>query len=197
MITEEEFIREIKFFHSISEQLNDQWQLHKPDKNVFYQTPWLSKKYLIKHKSESPIEQTVDSLSTHDTSEATAPATEYINGDYQIVYSHIYQVPVLFFNLSRPNGVKLRLEEVWELNKDTIGTSDKWSFITEDEQPILRIPYFCLHPCHTGRFMETILQPGRAEGEAAASYLLMWISIVSSVMRLDIPVTQYCSYYKK
>ena len=192
MITEEEFVREIKYFHSISEKINDQWQIHKPDKNTFYQTPWLSKKYLIKVKSQQTIGKAVDDISSCDVSEAIIPITEYINGNYNIVFSLIYKVPVLFFNLSHPNGVKLKLEEVWEFHKEEIGNSDKWSFITEDEHPILSIPYFCLHPCNTGKLMDTILEPN----EGPASYLLMWLSVVASVIKLEIPLTQYCSYYK-
>ena len=194
MITEEDFVREIKYFHSISEKLNDQWQLHKPDKKIFYQTPWLSKKYIIKLNSEQTIGKVSKETIPIDTSEATTPIAEYINGDYHIVFSHVYKVPVLFFNMSHPNGVKLKLEEVWEINRESIGNSDKWSFITEDEHPILSMPYFCLHPCNTGILMGNILPT--EEGKGTASYLLMWISVVGSVMKLDIPVTQYYSHYK-
>ena len=158
MITEEIFIKEISRFSSISDKLNDNWQFHQPDNTAYPQTPWLSKRLtkLIQTKpSDSPITQ----IQSEDICEILTQPSQCINGDYHIIFSHVYNVPMLFFNLSHSNGAKLKLDEVWELTRDT--DTDKWSFLTEDEHPILCIPYFCLHPCNTGRFMERLLQACR------------------------------------
>ena len=188
MITEESFIKEITRFHSISDKLSDQWQLHQPDKTAYQQTPWLSKrqtKLIQTTTSESPITQ----IPSEDICEVITQPSQYINGDYHVIFSHVYNVPMLFFNLSHSNGAKLKLDEVWELSRYTVGDTDRWSFLTEDEHPILCIPYFCLHPCNTGRFMERLLTL------KSSSYLLMWLSVVSAVVKLDVPLVEYSKHY--
>ena len=188
MITEEIFVKEISRFSSISDKLNDNWQFHQPDNTAYPQTPWLSKRLtkLIQTKpSDSPITQ----IQSEDICEILTQPSQCINGDYHIIFSHVYNVPMLFFNLSHSNGAKLKLDEVWELTRDTVGDTDKWSFLTEDEHPILCIPYFCLHPCNTGRFMERLLT------HKSSSYLLMWLSVVSAVVKLDVPFVEYYKHY--
>ncbi|KAI6655514.1 Ubiquitin-like-conjugating enzyme ATG10 [Oopsacas minuta] len=190
MITEDDFTKEINIFYAISQKLNDQWQLHQPDKSSYPQTPWLSKRVITKLQIEQTSQKFSPEVIPADICEIITPLSKYITGDYHIIYSHIYKVPMLFFNLSFSNGAKLKLDEVWELTHDTIGDTDKWSFLTEDEHPILSLPYFCLHPCNTGRFMECLLD------KTAGSYLLMWISVVTPIIKLDIPLIEYYKYYQ-
>ena len=193
MLSEEEFLRDIKLFLAISDQLNDQWQLHQP--TMPHNTPWLSKKSIIKIQNEPSNNPESDPIQS-DVSEVVTESLQYVQADYHIIFSQVYKVPTIFFNLSRSTGAKLRLEEVWTLTEESRGNSDKWSFITEDEHPVLSMPYFCLHPCNTAQFMERLLSNVDGDSNGTCSYVLMWISAVAPIVKLDIPMVEYACRYR-
>jgi len=113
--------------------------------------------------------------------------------DYHIVYSHSYQVPVLYFNMYKADGSLLSVEDVWSCvpghYMDRL-QQERWTFITQQEHPLLHKPFYQLHPCHTGELM------GASQASAAPSpqgYLLRWLSCVGPVVGLHVPLA-YAKY---
>ena len=41
------------------------------------------------------------------------------------------------------------------------GSGTRWTFITQQEHPVLRQPWYCLHPCETAALMRLLLQTGK------------------------------------
>ncbi|CAL8464597.1 g4132 [Coccomyxa elongata] len=75
--------------------------------------------------------------------------------DYHIAYHPSYSVPILLFRgRSRTDGTLLMWEEIMEdlpeASRELAGADDgRWTFITQQEHPVLRTPWFSLHPCET------------------------------------------------
>ncbi|KAL5009071.1 hypothetical protein ScPMuIL_014652 [Solemya velum] len=104
--------------------------------------------------------------------------------EYNIVYSPSYSVPVLYFNVYKPEGVLASLEEVWgsvpPLYTKQVDR-DRWTMLTQQEHPLLRRPYFQLHPCHTADLMKQI-------SCRHSNYLVTWLSAVGPVVKLSLPL---------
>jgi len=77
--------------------------------------------------------------------------------EHHIVYSRSYSVPLLFFNICKPGGELVALNELWACvtSQNDIG-QDLWTVITQQEHPLLRRPFFHLHPCHTSELLKQI-----------------------------------------
>ncbi|XP_021379052.1 ubiquitin-like-conjugating enzyme ATG10 isoform X2 [Mizuhopecten yessoensis] len=123
-------------------------------------------------------------ISTTDT---TVPV--HLVYEYHIVYSRSYNVPVLYFNVYKPDGSMMSLTEVWDrvpgVYRDRL-QQDRWTFLTQQEHPILGRPYFQLHPCHTADLMEQVVglfPPGQH-----SNYIVSWLSAVGPVVGLDLPL---------
>ena len=73
------------------------------------------------------------------------------------VYSHIYQVPVIYFNYYYTSGSYLSLEEIEKYilcNAKDILNAPVHQVILQTEHPILHRPFFMLHPCRTRETLE-------------------------------------------
>ncbi|XP_014681721.1 PREDICTED: ubiquitin-like-conjugating enzyme ATG10 [Priapulus caudatus] len=101
--------------------------------------------------------------------------------EYHVVYSASYGVPVAYFNLCRTNGCLLSLEEVWYLLPEEAARHDKWTFVTQQEHPVLARPFFQLHPCHTAAFMSRV---GKSR-----NYVATWLSVIGSAIGLDVDLS--------
>lgn len=106
---------------------------------------------------------------------------------YNIVYSVSYSVPVLYFNIWKQDGSLLPLPEVWSMVPDSFQGQLKdvwWSTITQQEHPILRTPFFQLHPCKTAQLMDQVLPSHNKEH---ANYIVTWLSSMAPLVGLDLP----------
>lgn len=105
--------------------------------------------------------------------------------EYNIVYSHSYGVPVLYFNVYTTEGAVVGLEEVWGAvpppHSEQVDR-DRWTMLTQQEHPLLGRPYFQLHPCHTADLMKQV-PPCRH-----SNYLVTWLSAVGPVIGLRLPL---------
>lgn len=108
--------------------------------------------------------------------------------DHHILYSHSYSVPVLYFNAYTSGGQLLSLQELWRIVSDTLkldaASTDLWKLVTQQEHPLLRRPYFHLHPCHTAELMAQLQRPHWSP----MHYLLSWLSTVAHAVLLDLPL---------
>lgn len=69
-----------------------------------------------------------------------------------------------------------------------------WTFVTQQEHPTLREPWYCLHPCETAPRMQLLLHPAHGEPgqrqlmRPQLKYLLGWYSMVAPVVQLPCPL---------
>ncbi|EDV23020.1 uncharacterized protein TRIADDRAFT_57861 [Trichoplax adhaerens] len=105
--------------------------------------------------------------------------------EYHIVYSPAYSVPVLYFDPKTTDGRRLALEEIWNTVNLEYAQSvkyDAWSFISQQEHPLLGRVFYFIHPCHTSNFMQIITGKGSNE----KLYLCTWLSAVGPVIGLQL-----------
>ncbi|XP_028413493.1 ubiquitin-like-conjugating enzyme ATG10 [Dendronephthya gigantea] len=116
---------------------------------------------------------------------------EILTFEYHVVYSSSYNVPVLYFNAWSQDGKLLSLSDIWqqvsEIHQDFLN-HDKWSFITQQEHPLLHRPYFLIHPCHTAELMKQILMNTSVHKRDATLYLTTWLSAVGSAVGIRLPL---------
>ncbi|KAJ9591104.1 hypothetical protein L9F63_002385, partial [Diploptera punctata] len=100
--------------------------------------------------------------------------------EYHVMYNQSYSVPTLHFNAWRSDGALLSLEEVWGRALKCYRGSledDKWTVLTQQEHPILRRPFYTLHPCRTAEFLESLK-------EKSSNILITWLSTFGPVVGL-------------
>ncbi|XP_057963628.1 ubiquitin-like-conjugating enzyme ATG10 isoform X2 [Malania oleifera] len=111
--------------------------------------------------------------------------------DLHIVYSVSYKVPVLYFRAYSSDGQYLVLDDIEKhlpASSEKVVKESKWTFITQEEHPYLKRPWYTLHPCGTSEWMK-LLFLGDAAAHAAIDelYLVSWLSVVGQVVGLKIP----------
>ncbi|XP_033110697.1 ubiquitin-like-conjugating enzyme ATG10 [Anneissia japonica] len=200
LLAESEFKLCLKQFIDVSNEIKDTWEIvsldepHKHDERQEYMIK-RNVSRLLECPQQSGVEDTVlqyDEGWTQETDEDDVMAEEQTTGggilctyEYHVVYSHSYAVPVLYFNACKPDGQLLSLDEVWEMIPDHYQTRlqhERWTFITQQEHPILGRPFFTLHPCHTADLMKTVL----TNKTIRSSYLVSWLSSVGPVVGLEL-----------
>ncbi|XP_038069017.1 ubiquitin-like-conjugating enzyme ATG10 [Patiria miniata] len=111
--------------------------------------------------------------------------------DYHIVYNLSYSVPTLYFSACHQDGKILSLDEVWQSVPSHYQRrlqSERWTFITQQEHPILGRPFYCLHPCHTADLMTAVLKATSQTSTSHSNYLVTWLSSVGPVVGLALPL---------
>lgn len=113
--------------------------------------------------------------------------------DFHIVYSLSYRVPVLYFRAYCSDGQPLALEDIEKdipVNSAQLLTKSKWTFLTQEEHPIMNRPWCTLHPCGTMEWMKLLLGNKTCidqGGLPVDKYLVSWFSVVGQVFGLKIP----------
>lgn len=162
----EEFKKCAKEFLSLSSSIGDDWSMKRTDKDYFY----LEKRNIVHN------------LTAHNSKNSEVHNPDPEDGFsvmvYHVIYSLSYSVPVLYFNAYHENGKLLSLDEIWnKIPKCYQSETDKWSTITQQDHPILGIPYFMIHPCYTADFMKN---------RSTTNYLISWLSTVGSLAGLQL-----------
>ncbi|XP_052069815.1 ubiquitin-like-conjugating enzyme ATG10 [Mytilus californianus] len=182
-ISGDEFVKLAHNFLVLAEKTKDSWKIKEiPDKQYY-----LSKKE-VKKISRQHIEQKqyeeLTCIDKEDDCQLELSSTECVTYEYHVVYSHSYNVPVLYFNVYHQNGKLLSLDEVWsdipECYRDRL-LEERWSFITQQEHPLLGRPFFMLHPCHTKDLMAQVTS---IQDDGQRNYLLSWLCAVGPVVGL-------------
>lgn len=114
-----------------------------------------------------------------------SPGGTIVSCQYDIVYSQSFLVPVLYFNMSKCDGRMLTLEQVWSTTVSKYSDiSDLWTFVSQQDHPILHIPFFTLHPCCHEDIMNKL---SSAVELTVENYLICWYSLVSSILGQKLP----------
>ncbi|XP_078573981.1 ubiquitin-like-conjugating enzyme ATG10 [Branchiostoma floridae x Branchiostoma japonicum] len=135
-----------------------------------------------------------DSMEEADinTVQCEVKETQYYRYQYHVLYSTSYCVPVLYFIASRPDGSQASLDEVWSSVPASFQSrlqDDRWTFLTQQEHPVLGCPMFQLHPCHTATMMQPLMQETQDKEMGRCSYLVSWLSTVGPVVGLNLPLS--------
>ena len=111
------------------------------------------------HPSNLPYADQTNLVSSQSVASTVAesslsPALS-VHVEYHIVHSFSYEVPVLYFNATYPNGRQLSLKDTWKLLSDRFISvdMDRWGLVSQQEHPLLNCPVFHIHPCHTAEVM--------------------------------------------
>lgn len=106
--------------------------------------------------------------------------TEVLTHEYNIIYSDSFEVPVMYFTISKQDGSPLGYEKTLS---SLIGfaADELKQVVHQVEHPILFRPFFMIHPCRTKLFMKSHKQLN------PNYYLICWLSTVGSILglRLD------------
>jgi ubiquitin-like-conjugating enzyme ATG10 len=185
-VTWEEFNRCITQMLTISDRLADGWTLRNNDAP---EATYLVKKIFIPNTDKKsdvspellPLEEPVDEV-LEDVNVITESGGGMLTWEYHVLYSHSYSVPVLYFNSWTNDGRLLSLEDLWNLVHSSFQDSlqeNRWSVLTQQEHPVLRRPFYMLHPCHTAQFLDCF--HGRS-----ANIVITWLSTVGPFVGLTL-----------
>lgn len=185
-VTLEEFNWCITQLLTISDRLADGWTLH--NKDVPDET-YLVKKIIISNTDNKsdvsplvlPLEEPLDDV-LEDRNVITGPGGDMLTWEYHVLYSHSYSVPILYFNAWTNDGRLLSLEDMWRrvhANFQDSLQENRWSVLTQQEHPVLRRPFYLLHPCHTAHLL------GCFQGKSP-NIVITWLSTVGPVVGLTL-----------
>lgn len=180
----EEFHKHALQFVEVSNKLNDGWTCVE-----YEDIPgglYVTKKVITSNtvSSDNSRKTCVDEMTVDGDdvdfkdSYSFAKVENVLTWEYHIVYSISYAVPVLYFSVWNSGGKLIGIEEIWNAYPQV---AEKWQFITQQEHPILRRPYYQFHPCKTSQLMEHFK-------ESRLNPLVTWLSMISPFVHLQLPL---------
>lgn len=196
----ENYLDCLNHFLTVSASVNDGWQMIDKSDSELEKLPencYLMKKvvescatsYSEKDKPlsfEENIEQDTSSLQS-----SSKQGFETLVWEYHILYSTSYSVPVLYFNVRNTAGKLLPLGDVWNiLNVSKEELKDKWSFVSQQEHPILLRPYFYLHPCKSFELFKVC-------ENSSVNPFVTWLSSIAHIVHLNVALEYGNHPFKK
>jgi len=101
---------------------------------------------------------------------------------------------VLLFFIYCLDGRAISLEEIYESLvpeawRSSVRDAGLSGGISQQDHPILNVPYFYMHPCETVSLMETILKNQEADRSRSFldSYISTWLSFTGQAIGLAVP----------
>lgn len=172
---------------SVSNSISDGWSLCGKDN--FSPSP--ENCYLVKKDTKPiiPIElqSQYNTLECEENIDCDPLSVEGSGGnkenliwEYHILYSPSYGVPVLYFNVRNTAGRLLSLDQIWAtLNVPSEILAEKWSFVSQQEHPILLRPFFFLHPCKSIEIL-------KVSENSKVNPLVTWLSSIANIVHLNV-----------
>ena len=172
-------------FVRISDDLFDGWELISCDDDTY-----LRKRHKLavpcasfpNSRDEAETEAKIAEVDDEDTCGVNLDSF-LISLEYHVLYNEAYNVPVLFFNAWWSEGSLLTVEEVWSMT-GVPATTDRWSFVTQRDHPILAGPWYEVHPCKTADLMKLSVRPEK--------YIVSWLSFIGQ----DVGITLSSEYVR-
>ena len=112
--------------------------------------------------------------------------------DFTVVYSHVWAMPVLYFQVYKNDGKFMLREEVLRIlylttskkhndvmkdgstNKD----EEEWNFVSQEEHPITGRPAYFFHPCQTSSRMQLIFPGKDMMTSNPCKWIVTWLSLI-------------------
>ncbi|PAV58707.1 hypothetical protein WR25_04002 [Diploscapter pachys] len=148
-LTQPQFQKALTKFVDRNDQFaREKWTLHKSDIGIF-----AKQSVMVKWKNTT------------------------VNRQAHIVYNSTYQVPVLWFNFYRRDGIPLKYDDMTDLALPS--TIDLSQYISLAEHPFLGVLFYNIHPCNTAKIMAELI------GEE--NYILKWLSVYGAPIGVSLP----------
>ena len=141
-----DFVKQAKDFIQLSDKIRDGWKLAEQDGVQF-----ITKRSTFTTHQGSPV----DTWSC----------------DYHVIHNVSYQVPTLYFTIHTDRGELVSLDKIWSEMMDHQPLGQKWELVTQTEHPLLSLPYYHIHPCHTADLMSLINRD-----KPSKNYLVSWLT---------------------
>ncbi|KAL7063809.1 hypothetical protein AAHC03_05527 [Spirometra sp. Aus1] len=125
---------------------------------------------------------------------SSCTASKSLRHEYRIVYSEVYEVPVLLFRGFYADGSPVDLFHFWSLFTSKCqqaqrlaldSSTSMWCTISQTEHQLTGVPFYSLHPCKTMDFMQTVLS--KVSMTSPVQYLTLWLSSVAQYFDFEIP----------
>jgi ubiquitin-like-conjugating enzyme ATG10 len=187
-VTWSKFVECVNHFMTVSNSIDDGWSLVTNENSAqspenFYIIKKEIKKITSNHQSPEHFGIEFEESLDPDLSsvEYNSDKTTTVVWEYHILYSPSYGVPVLYFNVKTTAGKVLSLDEIWAtLNVPKEVLTQKWSFVTQQEHPILLRPFFLLHPCKSFEIV-------KVSENSRVNPLVTWLSSIAHIVHLSVP----------
>ncbi|XP_065320970.1 ubiquitin-like-conjugating enzyme ATG10 isoform X2 [Gordionus sp. m RMFG-2023] len=158
MLSHEQFVKDIKEFYEYSKQIKD--------------FTW----DFININGTSYLKKVIFSYTKYNQ-KLVNKNNQILKWEYNILYDIIYQVPILYFNCCYENGILLNVHELLEQTP----TPHK-------DHPILQIPYFYIHPCHTENIINIFkYEKARKNDTKSKNMVISWLTLFGQFVNLEIP----------
>jgi ubiquitin-like-conjugating enzyme ATG10 len=182
----QEFHRCITELLTISDGLADGWTLLNKETP---EATYLMKKITVPDTDNNrhvdatalPLEEPLDDV-LEDENAISGQKSGTLTWEYHVLYSHSYSVPTLYFNAWTSDGRLLSLEDMWRRLQDNFQDTlkeDRWSVLTQQEHPVMRRPFYLLHPCRTAEFLDSF------QGKNS-NIVITWLSSVGPIVGLTL-----------
>ncbi|KAI9292737.1 hypothetical protein K502DRAFT_68543 [Neoconidiobolus thromboides FSU 785] len=170
ILTRKEFNLSIQEFYNKSQTLGEDWEYIKDltSKESDRKIDYLIKRNVIMETKESENEP-------------------WLRFDYHILYSTSYQVPIFYFKAYSQASQPLTLSELYlhltpHDHLEKIKLASFQGGLSQQDHPILNIPYFYIHPCHTKDLL-SILDEKKV---TLTTYIASWLSLIAPPLGLTI-----------
>lgn len=176
-ISRKDFNRQCLRFVTLCRELDDQWNLLKEESRQISEiVPYhvkeneLDDTRLMLVRSEYKLMQTNGQVYTYE---------------YNVIHSDSYEVPVMYFSISKQDGSLLVLDDTSLYNFTNKQNDVSGEFVNQVEHPILFRPFYMIHPCRTKDFMKP---------HNSSNYLICWLSTIGTVinLRLNLKLSEFC-----
>jgi ubiquitin-like-conjugating enzyme ATG10 len=191
MITQEDFHQQCKEFVNRPSAVKQGWTWCEKGYCSLEQVHCLARRFIFNNNSEQcdfddetleDIDEDVSvipscTVSTTTTSNDTIP----ICFKYHILFSDLFQVPVLYFNAYNVQDSSLLSREqvlnfVTNKNQKKSGLIpseylNPYTMITQGEHLILGTIFYYIHPCETANLMDTVLSTSTT---GTLNYIVSW-----------------------
>ena len=118
------------------------------------------------------------------------PRAAAVRTEAHVVLSPVYGQPLLLFNLlDAASGALLPHTEVcgllerWLPQPVRDGAAPAAPGVTQQEHPVLGLPYYALHGCETAALMATM-----GHTEADPGYVVGWLSLLGPLVGVSVPL---------
>ena len=121
-----------------------------------------------------------DSIETTEALDNELPCS-LLEWKFTVVYSHVWRVPVLYFQVYTSEGALLSREEVLTLllkdESSALKGEDSWTFLSHEEHPMTGMPSFFLHPCQTAKRLGILMNSSDGH-DKQGKILFCWLSMI-------------------
>ncbi|ETV94064.1 hypothetical protein H310_12096 [Aphanomyces invadans] len=200
--------------HPFAEEWNWEWEIAAPSNPLHRAYPgygYLISRNNVRHVGAAPLDE--GSCGTHDgeldvgerfVSDPCAvdPTTNSVDGcmcmyEFHVVYSPTYKVPLLYLRGHLVDGTLLNTQTVQQ-HMSTPGAK----FISQDEHPVLGLPFYVLHPCETAACLSLLLDQRVSTASSTRpplpplQHLLAWLTLVQPCTRIRVPASFAMAYLR-